>query len=52
MMTPASKRNGKVVRRKNQNNKDMYNFEEYGIIEVHCFGHRSTKLVKDIQLKK
>lgn len=33
-----------------ENNKDVYHFEEYGDIEVHCFGHRSTKLVKDIQL--
>ncbi len=34
----------------NDNNKDNYHFEEYGNIEVHCSGHRSTKLVKDIQL--
>ena len=35
-----------------ESNKDLYHFEEYGNIEVHCFGHRSAKLVKDIQLKK
>lgn len=36
----------------NEKNKDNYHIEEYGNIEIHCFGHRSTKLVKDIVFSK